>query len=657
MRNSVLSLIVMLCTSLYAVGVSYAAVGTLPPLPHQVTLIKGLQVIEQGQWSLGEDFISKASGGLSGQTFYWLKYSSDIQSKNVKWYRISRYVRAHKNWPGLRDMQKNAERAMPSDLSHKEVVKWFTAFSPVTPDGMMRYLDSLLALGQGDSFKSQLSKYWTQSLFGDAAQGKFLTKYGTYISRSTHSKRLTFLLGRSYYDTAFHLASHMGHGERSLVVATKALSKSKKNVSALIQNVPSSLKNHPALIYERMKWRRKKNMNAGAIELLNKAPAMTKELKAYDWWKERHIIVRRLMEEKRYSDAYRLASHHKQKDGLGISEAEFMSGWLALRFVNKPHQALQHFQTLYRNVKTPISKGRGAYWAGRASEAIGDSEKSMLWYKAAAYRETTYYGQRAEEALTKMSGGAAIVKSYPLISVSDEVWSKWVSDDRVTVMRLLYKAGLQDRALQFLSKMLNGEKNQAVDFMALAKISRLMGFHMGEVKVAKKAAYRAIILVDDRKEVYGYPLLKVSNTEPNIGLPEIHAIVRQESEFNPQAKSHAGARGYMQLMPATAKQVAKNLKVKHRTSWLTLRPEHNIRLGSSYLNSLMSQYKGNLALSAAAYNAGPHRVKQWMALSGDPRAANVDLIDWIELIPFSETRNYAQRVVEAAYIYRLRIAN
>ncbi len=643
-------LIFLLSFSLFRGSFAFALV--LPPLPHQAVLIKGLQIIDQGQWSLGERFISNATGTLGGRVFYWLKYSSESKNNNFEWYRISRFIKSHKNWPDLRAMQTNAENVMPADLSHKEIVKWFTSFPPVTSTGRLKNLDALLSMGQYQIFKARLRMYWTSHMFGQEAQEKFIRKYKKDLSHSLHKKRLSFLLAHEYYETALHLSSYMGAGEKALVVAVTALSGSQKNVNALIQKVPKSLQNHPALVYARMKWRRKKSMNAGVVALLNRAPSLENWAVPYAWWKERHVIIRRLIEEKNYPEAYRLASHHKQKEGLGLSEAEFMAGWLALRFVNKPHQALQHFQILYKKVKTPISKSRGAYWAGRAALKTGDRDKAQQWFKVAAYQKTTYYGQIAMDSLKDMNGKNVHIKSYPPIQIEDSLWDKWVSDDRVTVMRLLYHAGQEERALQFLAKMLNDPKNKAPDFMALSKITRLMGFHMGEVKTAKKAAYRSVILTEGRGMDLGYPVLDLKENHKNIGLPHIHAIIRQESEFNPKAESSAGAKGYMQLMPATAKSTARSLKIKHQTSWLILRPTHNIRLGSMYLESLMEQYKGTLALSAAAYNAGPHRVQKWIKLFGDPRSPDVDMIDWIELIPFSETRNYVQRVSEAEFIYR-----
>jgi len=403
----------------------------------------------------------------------------------------------------------------------------------------------------------------------------------------------------------------MGQGYRSLVVACKALSKSQKNVNGLIAKVPSALHAHPALVYERARWRRKKGLNDGVIELLRKAPSITKEMNGYSWWKERHIVIRRLMDQKNFAKAYDLASHHKQKEGLGLSEAEFMAGWLALRFVQKPHQAQQNFQTLYANVKTPISKSRGAYWSGRAALALSQETRAVDWFKKAAYWQTTYYGQHAYKNLQDLKQKGAMPAETKLsvpaaISVSDSIWNKWVNDERVRVMRVLYKAGLEDRAMMFLIKMLADDANRAQDFMALAKITRLMGFEKGEVKVAKKASYKGIILTKLDGKLLGYPSLSVSHQYGHINKSHIHAIIRQESEFSPVVTSPAGAMGYMQLMPATAQQVARELGLKHQKSWLKTRPKHNVRLGSTYLDGLMQQYRGSLSMSAAAYNAGPH---------------------------------------------------
>ncbi len=636
---------------------SFASEHYLPPLPHQFSLVQGLQVIDQERWSLGERFISSAAGTLPGQIFYWLKYSSDTQKLHFKWYRISRFIKTHKDWPARSNMLKNAERSMPKDLHQKEVIQWFEAFPPVTDNGKLRYLEALLSSKQKDIFNTKLQDYWQHHLFENNTQKTILSQYEMYLSKEDHRNRLNLLLAHEYYEASIHLAPHIGNKEKSLVLAVQALGKTNKNVDTLINAVPISLQTHPAFIYERIKWRRKKNMNQGAIALLDQAPSLETWDTPYLWWKERHIMIRRLIEESRYEEAYRLASHHKQRKGLGLAEAEFMSGWLALRFVNKPHQAFQHFQTLYRNVKTPISKSRGAYWAGRAALQTGETTKAKEWFQLASYRNTTYYGQRAKEELIQLTHDKSDIKTYPPITLNDEIWEKWIYDDRVMIMRLLHQAGQSEKALQFLIKMLNEKSNTPQDFMTLAKIANLMGFPMGEVKVAKKAAYHSIILTKEDGTHFGYPMLDIETKHTHIGLSDIYAITRQESEFNPKASSTAGAQGYMQLMPKTAKSMAKKLKIKHNKNWLTHHPEHNITLGSAYLESLMTRYDGNLILSAAAYNAGPSNVSKWIKMFGDPRSSDIDPIDWNELIPFSETRNYVQRVSEAEFIYRSHLEN
>ncbi len=659
MRIICITLSTLILSVLLPLKSGYAAHKTLPALPHEASLIRGLQVLDQGRWGVGADYIAQATGGLSSRVFYWMSYTSSRDDSDIEWIRISRFMMSHKHWPDMGSMKKNAEKVMPETLSATEVSRWFESFPPSSGRAMLRHLAALKKTGQDERFKTLLNDYWTGRLFGSSDQSKFMALFGSDISKPMYNKRLTYLLGQNYFDTATDLARAMGPGERALVAATKGLSKSESNVTALINAVPSSLSAHPALIYERIKWRRKKGMNDGVMELLNQAPKMNDSLNARAWWLERHILIRRMIEDKDYKTAYKLASHHKQQGGVGFAEAEFMSGWLALRFVDQPHKAYQHFKNLYGNVKTAISKSRGAYWAGRAAQANGQEDLAIRWYQSGAFWKTTFYGQRSYEALQriqKTKGAEVSIKArVPLaVSVSDEVWNKWMSDDRVVVMRLLYKAGLDDRAMQFLSRMLNDDDNSVYDFMALSELVTLMGFTKGEVKVAKKAAYRGMVLIDEKGVLHGYPMLSKSDWPKRayVGPSHIHAIIRQESEFNPKARSPVGALGFMQLMPQTAKQVSGEMGLKYNKAWLRDRPAYNVQLGSQYLNDLMKNYDRNVAMSAAAYNAGPHRVKTWVGQFGDPRARNVDLIDWIEMIPFSETRNYVQRIYEAEAVYK-----
>ena len=335
-----------------------------------------------------------------------------------------------------------------------------------------------------------------------------------------------------------------------------------------------------------------------------------------------------------------------QTDGLPYAEAEWLAGWLALRFMDKPTEAYQHFTALYQKVSTPISRARAAYWSGRAAEGIGQKNLAEKWYKTAASFQTVYYGQMASIEL-RMTDHLPQV-SPPVLTKSD--LRNFGENELIRTALLFHKAGMADDAGRFLQAFISYEETPKA-YRYGAELAAKMGEYHEAVRIAKKATKKGLFLT-----AQSYPTItKWLKNEDAIEWALIHALIRQESMFKYTAVSPAGARGLMQLMPSTAKATAKKLEMSHQTSWLTQKPSHNIKLGAEYMRSLIERFDGNYPLAIASYNAGPGRVNQWLKQFGDPRKGEIDIIDWIELIPYSETRNYVQRVMEGVYVYRLRL--
>ncbi|HSF96650.1 MAG TPA: lytic transglycosylase domain-containing protein [Thermohalobaculum sp.] len=364
------------------------------------------------------------------------------------------------------------------------------------------------------------------------------------------------------------------------------------------------------------------------------------------WADRRQSLARRAARQGRAEVAYRLASlHHlRAQDGYDYAELEWLAGWIALRKLDDPKRALPHFHRFYDSVESPISLGRGNYWLGRAYEAAGDKTSAAEWYLTGAIHQTSFYGQ--------LAAARAGVAGDPLIA-SGELpdWSKTpaLRSDEVRAAVILHYAGESALAFAFFSdlgKRLEGDAALG----ALARLALDLGQPHFAVRVAKHAARKGTLLYP----AY-YPITDLagyaSTVEPALAM----AIARQETELNPRAVSPAGARGLMQLMPATAKKVAGWIGEKYSRQRLTEDWQYNARLGQTYLARRIGEFDGSYVLAAAAYNAGAHRVQSWIGEYGDPRLPGVDMIDWMESIPFSETRNYVQRVLEALYVYRARI--
>jgi soluble lytic murein transglycosylase len=346
------------------------------------------------------------------------------------------------------------------------------------------------------------------------------------------------------------------------------------------------------------------------------------------WARRRGILARRAARSGRADLGYALASlHHLEPtDGYDYSDMEWLAGWIALRKLGKPAQALAHFQRFYQSVETPISLGRGGYWLGRTYEAMGDPANASEWYRVAAVHQTAFYGQLAAAKL-----GAA---GDPQIVAGDlPDWSKSpaMRSDDVRAGVLLHYAG--------------------EDVLASAMFGALGQRMEGGAGVAKQAARKGIMIYP----AY-YPVTELAGYARMIEPALAMAIARQETELNQRAISSAGARGLMQLMPATAKKVAGRIGEAYSGDRLLDDWQYNVRLGQSYLAEQITAFSGSYVLAAAAYNAGPNRVDRWIGEYGDPRLPGADMIDWIETIPFEETRNYVQRVIEALWVYRARMA-
>ena len=393
-------------------------------------------------------------------------------------------------------------------------------------------------------------------------------------------------------------------------------------------------------------WKRKRYDQAEA--LLAKITGDRHKLGNPDVWANRRaVLVRRANRRGRAETAYKLASQHQMTPEAGYiySDQEWLAGWIALRKLRDPRRALSHFERFHASVETPISLGRGGYWVGRAHEALGDSEAARRWYGIAAAHQTSFYGQLAAAKI-----GAPGIQTLASGTLPD--WSKIPalrSDDARAAVLLHYAGEARLAFLMFsdLSKRLDGGA-------ALGALARL-GLDLGEphfaVRVAKNAARKGVILY----AAY-YPVTDLAGYASKIEPALAMAIARQETELNERAISPAGARGLMQLMPRTAEKVAGWIGEPYSRSRLLDDWRYNARLGQTYLSRRIGQFSGSYAMAAAAYNAGASRVDQWVEAYGDPRLPGTDMIDWIETIPFSETRNYVQRVLEGLYVYRSRLS-
>ncbi len=596
------------------------------------TLTNALRQAEKGNTTQA----AAARGSLNGtalDTLNWYLYTkSSVRAPASE--RLQ-FLNKHSNWPYRNTIQIEAEKSINGGLD-STAAQFFNKTAPKTAKGMSAYLQSQ---GNSGAAKQTLNTWWQSASMSRDDQRKIFSSYSNLLTRQSHVKRLDALLNKREYSNASAIAAALGGGYPALARARQALAKGSGDVNGLINAVPANLQNDEGLLFNRLQWRRKKGLNQGAIEILNQSPPASRMSNSKRWWKERHIIVRRMMEAKQFKTAYRVASTHKQTEGFPKSQAEWISGFLALRFVDKPYDAFEHFEALYKNVKSPISRARGAYWAGRASEALNNSQVAGQWFNVAAKYPETFYGQLAGEKMGR------VVK----LNMRSASGAGSSNNSLGKAATYLSQAGLRKEAEAFLLRLKDDAKSTA-QYEQAANLAERLGQQHIAIKIAQDLQKEKGVALG--KYLYPQKVRELQNIR-NVEWAFINAIIRQESRFNQYAVSSAGARGLMQLMPATARETASRGGVSHQKAWLTSRPSHNINLGSKYLGQMTRRYAGNYAMAAAAYNAGPGRVDKWIKQFGDPRRMNQDqMIDWAEQIPIYETRNYVQRVLEGVYVYR-----
>ena len=636
----------LLCVSAPSLAQDYAWDQSTPrwleSADEKQKVIQALQAIDKGQWTKAKKLVVAAQDPLLERLYYWFYYTKG--RNDVQFERVSAFVKQNPDWPKRGLLIFEAEKAMSDRLSAWDIIEWFTEHEPRTADGMALYLRALDAIGLRHRKKDVFREWWATTLLATETQTEFLNKYGRLLDTDTNARRLDLLLQHDYYTNARNLAATMQNGYATLIEARIALATNTPGVDALIGKVPARLMRDPGLTLDRIKWRREHDDDFGAMELLHYASSDNRITNQYEWWHERHVIIRRLIEKKQYESAYVLASRHIQTDGFGFAQAEFLCGWLSLRFLNKPDQAFVHFERLYKNVSMPISLSRGAYWTGRASQAMGRKDVATQWYRIAARYETTFYGQRALDILQQKPS----IKDPVMQPIDPRSAAQFYSRDMVQIAMILHEAGLREETTDFLDALIV-QISDHKELDLLARLSVRFNHLHNAIRLSKRAMGKTNLPV-----TYAYPtiLSKVSRLNMDIDWGLVHALIRQESEFNHTAQSPAGARGLMQLMPSTAAGVARKHSMKYSKAWLTQRPEYNVSLGAYYIREMLDRFDQSAPLAIASYNAGPGRVSRWLREIGDPRTSQIDMIDWIEMIPIYETRNYVQRVMEGWYVYQ-----
>lgn len=596
--------------------------------------------VEDDKWPAAEALADKARDPLLAKVVYWLDLMRFNSGHDFSDY--ADFMEENPDWPGQKSLQTQAELAMPPDLSAKKVLAFFGEREPVTFAGAAQLARALQASGDKAQAADVVQRSWIELDSGESDEKQFLAKYGAMLKAEDHIARLDRLLWDNKQDAAKRMMGRVDAAHRALAEARIALRNEKKNADKLVAKVPKSLLRDAGLVYERARFRRRKD-NYEAVPDLFFPPL--KEVSRPDLlWREIDDAARRALARGQVKIAYKLAIQHGAKDGTTFAEGEWLSGWIALRFLHDPKTAYGHFTRLHGGVGSPISKARAAYWAGRAAEELKKKEDAKGWYAEAAQWSTTYYGQLAAQR----SGHRGPLQFAAVPEPTAQQAAEFRKRELVQVVHQLYEIDQADRAKPFLLRLVDLAKTPT-EHRLTAELAASLGRNDLMVATAKASRLDGVEMVDEL-----YPVLAVPpGDRPEAALTL--AIIRQESAFQSDALSSAGALGLMQLMPATAKSVATKVGLPYSKPRLTSDPTYNMMLGRAYLGSLIEDYGGSYVLAIAGYNAGPKRVQEWISRNRDPRMKGVDAVDWVESIPLSETRNYVQRVLENLQVYRNRI--
>lgn len=601
-----------------------------------------LAAAKAGDGSRVQTILATTTDPLARKIALWAL--ADAAPDSMTWAQAEQARRELADWPRPSRRQVAAEKLIDqSGMGPKAIIAWFGDTPPITPEGAMSLATALRADGQTSAAAAVIRRAWRSMAFNETIEAAMLARFPDMLTPADMWARTDYLLYGSHDAAAVDLIARLPPDRQAVAQARLALRRGDPNAEALVAALPPADQSSPGVIYERLLADQARGDVADALNLVAYMPeSLPYEGAAEKLWRHGSLVVQAL-EAGDAARAYAAADHSGLNSGVAAGEAQFYAGWIALTRLKNPRLADQHFATLQTLSQSPITQARALYWRGRAADAGGDPVAAQLFYAQAARYQTTFYGQLA----ATRAGATEIVLGHDP-QITPAARAEFENLDAVKAARLLARMGNREGFHTFVAG-LSETVPDAVQEAQLVDLAQAEGDPSLAMRVVRNAAKRGFILPDR-----GYPVRTPPVGEAfAVETPLVLGITRQESSFDPEARSGAGARGMMQLMPATAEGVAR----RNGLGWGRLEdPDFNMRVGSAYLGQLLNDFSGSYILATAAYNAGPGRPAQWTSLCGDPRSGGSDPLDFIECIPFSETRDYVMRVLEAMEVYRARLA-
>jgi soluble lytic murein transglycosylase len=599
-----------------------------------------LDSARDGNWETAAR-IAARDGAVAADVIEWMR----LRTGEADFADVAGFLARRPDWPGEPYLRRQAEpRVIEQDDA--TVVRFFDAVPPQSPEAILRYAEALSAARRGSEAEAVVLGAWLDIPMSPDQQARFLAAHGSFLA-PYHDARLDAMLWRGAFGDARRLSGLASPAAVASAEARIALREDAPGVDTLIAAVPDTMRANGGLQYERFLWRLRKGRIDDAKDLLIETSTSVEALgRPEEWSNRRRSLARDEMRDGDTTRAYQLAARHFLTAGSAYADLEWLAGYIALAKLGQPETALRHFENLGAAVQSPISKGRAGYWRGRALEAMGNVAAADQAYADGAQHQTSFYGLLAAER-----AGLPFDSELAATRVAEDWRETPLASDP------LFEAGLLLQA--------SGELVLAERFWThlAERLDARDGFLLGQAAVDTEQPHLAVMVGKQLAErgivvPFAYYAMHPIATRDLPMAPEMTlAIARRESEFDPGVQSSAGARGLMQVMPATGTEVARRLGRggEHSTARLISDPLYNAELGAEYLSMVAARFRGNVVMMSAAYNAGPSRPIAWIERFGDPRRGDIDIVDWIEHIPFRETRNYVMRVTESLPIYRAQL--
>jgi soluble lytic murein transglycosylase len=561
--------------------------------------------------------------------------------------RYAAFIADNPGWPSMLPFRRRAEARLWQERADVATVRSFTGGQPASGRGRFAFARALLAEGDRTGAQSQVREAWRSEELSERVEADALDAFRDIITREDHRARMDKRIGAKDFSGAMRAARRLGDDDVSIVKACAAVTANATKALALLDAVPGQARQDLGYTLCRIQWVTRHDRFADATGLVLAARSETMLLQDTDeWWRARRVLARKLLDLSEFQNAYQVVRHAAlPANEYYRADFHFMSGWIALRYLNDPATARQHFAHIEGGSANPIVLARANYWRGRAAEAAGEIDAMRASYEAAGRYPTAYYGQLARAKL-----GLDRIELRPAL-IADPANGSALLDELVRAADMLYTLGERDVVLNFVTDL----AEQSDDVAALAALGELTARRndaRAMLQIGKTALGRGLAL-----DLYAFPTIGIpqhSPIGPEIERSIIYSVARTESAFDQRDISPAKAVGLMQVTPAAGRDTAKRFGVAYDWERMVSDPVYNTQMGAAELSALLSEYRGSHIMTFAGYNAGRGRVRQWVQQYGDPRDPKVDAVDWVERIPFAETRNYVQRVMENLHVYRVR---